>query len=124
MTDFPRETSWIDGRLTSRRPPPPPPLPRAPAAPAAPVALATDSTFLSFPVDMGLAVMFPLHGHIGMNYVITDYVPKLLSKAAVGPARAIMVGVTGATMLGLTKLNVEGPGITGTLKALWRKPKE
>ena len=88
---------------------------------ATPVALATDSTFLSFPVDMGLAVMFPLHGHIGMNYVITDYVPKLFSKAAVGPARAIMVGVTGATMLGLTKLNVEGPGITGTLKALWRK---
>ena len=91
---------------------------------ATPIALATDSTFLSFPVDMGLAVMFPLHGHIGMNYVITDYVPKLFSKAAVGPARAIMVGVTGATMLGLTKLNVEGPGITGTLKALWRKPKE
>ena len=74
--------------------------------------------------EAGLAVMFPLHGHIGMNYVITDYVPKLFSKAAVGPARAIMVGVTGATMLGLTKLNVEGPGITGTLKALWRKPKE
>ena len=39
--------------------------------------------FLSFPVDMGLAIMFPLHGHIGMNYVITDYVPKLFSKAAV-----------------------------------------
>ena len=88
---------------------------------ATPVALATSNSFLSFPVDMGLAIMFPLHGHIGMNYVITDYVPKLLSKAAVGPARAVMVGVTGFTMLGLTKLNVEGPGITGTLKALWRK---
>ena len=34
---------------------------------ATPVALATDNTFLSFPVDMGLAIMFPLHGHIGMN---------------------------------------------------------
>ena len=87
---------------------------------ATPVALATSNSFLSFPVDMGLAIMFPLHGHIGMNYVITDYVPKLFSKAAVGPARAVMVGVTGFTMLGLTKLNVEGPGITGTLKALWR----
>ena len=73
---------------------------------ATPVALATDSTFLSFPVDMGLAVMFPLHGHIGMNYVITDYVPKLFSKAAVGPARAIMVGVTGATMLGLSLIHI------------------
>ena len=42
-------------------------------------------------------------------------------RRAVGPARAIMVGVTGFTMLGLTKLNIQGPGITGTLKALWRK---
>ena len=86
---------------------------------ATPVALATSNSFLSFPVDMGLAIMFPLHGHIGMNYVITDYVPKLLSKAAVGSARAVMVGVTGFTMLGLTKLNIQGPGITGT-PALWR----
>ena len=85
-----------------------------------PLAIASEGSSLSFPVDMALAVAFPLHGHIGMNYVITDYVPKLFSKAAVGPARAVMVGVTGFTMLGLTKLNVEGPGITGTLKALWR----
>ena len=87
---------------------------------ATPVALATDQTFLSFPVDMGLAIMFPLHGHIGMNYVITDYIPKLFGNAARGPARIIMCGVTGLTTLGLVKLNIEGPGITGSLKALWR----
>ena len=77
---------------------------------ATPVALATDNTFLSFPVDMGLAIMFPLHGHIGMNYVITDYVPKLFSKAAVGPARAVMVGVTGHDAR--PDQNIQGPGIT------------
>ena len=87
---------------------------------ATPVALATSNSFLSFPVDMGLAIMFPLHGHIGMNYVITDYVPKLLSKAAVGPARAVMVGVTG-TMLGLTN-SISRAGVTGTLKALGGSP--
>ena len=86
---------------------------------ATPVALATDNTFLSFPVDMGLAVMFPLHGHIGMNYVLTDYVPKI-SKAALGPSRVALAGVTAVSILGLTKLNLEGPGITGTLKAFWR----
>jgi len=31
-----------------------------------------------------------------------------------------MTGVTGLTCLGLLKLAFEGPGITGTLKALWR----
>ena len=87
---------------------------------ATPVALATSSTPLSFPVDMGLAVMFPLHGHIGMNYVLTDYVPKMFGKSALGPARAIMAGVTGVTVLGLVKLNLQGPGITGALKSFWR----
>merc|ERR1740121_428529 len=53
---------------------------------------------------MALALAFPLHGHIGMNYVLSDYVPKFFGKA----------------VLGLTKLNLEGPGITGTLKALWK----
>eukprot|EP00634_Sargassococcus_sp_CCMP2135_P015260 CAMPEP_0198656460 /NCGR_PEP_ID=MMETSP1467-20131203/9852_1 /TAXON_ID=1462469 /ORGANISM="unid. sp., Strain CCMP2135" /LENGTH=33 /DNA_ID= /DNA_START= /DNA_END= /DNA_ORIENTATION= len=33
-----------------------------------------------------------------------------------------MFGVTGLTFAGLLKLNVQGPGITGALEALWRKP--
>ncbi|KAJ1452015.1 CybS-domain-containing protein [Pelagophyceae sp. CCMP2097] len=85
-----------------------------------PVALAAPSA-LNFPLDMALAVFFPLHAHIGMNYVISDYVPKFLSRAAIGPARAVMLGVTSVTVLGLFKLNVEGPGITKSLKQLWYK---
>ena len=85
-----------------------------------PLAIASEGSSLSFPVDMALAVAFPLHGHIGMNYVITDYIPKLFGNAARGPSRIIMRGITGLTTLGLVKLNVEGPGITGALKALWR----
>ena len=27
------------------------------------------------PVDLALGVIFPLHAHIGMNWVISDYVP-------------------------------------------------
>ena len=118
-----------------------------------PVALLVPSQ-ANFLLDMALAVAFPLHGHIGMNYVITDYVPKFFGKAARGPARIAMLGesqrnppppfalvaadpttlratelylsmgktttragVTSVTTLGLFKLNIQGPGITKTLKA-------
>ena len=57
-----------------------------------------------------------------MNYVLTDYVPKFIGKSARGPAKVVMLGVTGLTTLGLLKLNIEGPGITETLKSMWRSP--
>lgn len=73
------------------------------------------------PVDVALGFALPFHAHIGMNYVITDYVPKFLSKSALGPARMAMAGVTGVTVLGLTKLNLKGAGITATVKSMWYK---
>ena len=73
------------------------------------------------PVDLALGVALPLHGHIGMNYVITDYAEKFIGAGARGPARIAMVGFTGISMIGLTKLNLTGPGITETIKSLWRK---
>ena len=76
---------------------------------------------MQFVMDMALAIALPLHGHIGMNYVLTDYVPKFIGKAARGPARIIMFGITGGTTAGLLKLNLTGPGIIGTVKALWGK---
>ena len=39
------------------------------------------------PVDMMLGIMFPLHAHISMNFVITDYLPKLTSSASAPPFR-------------------------------------
>ena len=85
-----------------------------------PLAFLLSPSSFCFPVDLALGVVFPVHAHIGMNYVITDYIPKLFGNAARGPSRIIMCGITGLTTLGLVKLNVEGPGITGALKALWR----
>lgn len=76
---------------------------------------------MNLPVDLALGIALPLHAHIGMNYVITDYAEKVLGKGARGPARYAMVGFTGLTALGLTKLNLTGVGITETVKALWRK---
>ena len=60
-----------------------------------------------------------------MNYVITDYASKLLGNGARGPARMGMLAFTGVSVAGLTKLNLTGPGITETMKAMWRKqPKQ
>jgi len=68
-------------------------------------------------VDLVLGIAFPIHGHIGMNGVITDYVPK--------PARVIArygaLATTTITLIGLMKLNLFGPGITETYKSLWRR---
>mmetsp|Transcript_40363 Transcript_40363/g.71759 ORF Transcript_40363/g.71759 Transcript_40363/m.71759 type:complete len:176 (-) Transcript_40363:17-544(-) len=82
-----------------------------------------------FPVDLAMGVALPVHGHIGMNYVVSDYAPKAwkLMGLAKGTARlgtqACRVGVLGASaaaFLGLTYLNLAGPGISETLKDLYR----
>jgi succinate dehydrogenase (ubiquinone) membrane anchor subunit len=65
-------------------------------------------------------VAFPIHAHIGLNFVISDYVPK----ASRAPARYALLGVTALTMLGLLKLNLSGHGITETYKSLWREKDE
>ena len=66
-----------------------------------------------------LGVVLPIHGHIGMTGVLTDYVPKL-SKGALGPSRALMLAFTGITVVGLLKYNLAGDGMTKSLKQLWR----
>ena len=70
---------------------------------------------------MALGVLFPLHSHIAMNFVITDYVPKVTKSAsAIMAVRVLMLGVTGVMTLGMWRLNTEGAGVTGTLKRLWK----
>jgi len=68
-------------------------------------------------VDAGLALAVPLHGHIAMNYVVTDYVPKSVA----GAARWGVLGASALTFAGLAKLAIAGPGVTPTVKALWTK---
>lgn len=41
-----------------------------------------------------------------------------------GGARVGLVVVTAATILGLLKLNVQGPGLTGSLKQMWKAPEK
>ena len=75
---------------------------------------------LQMPLDLALGLALPVHGHIGMNMVLTDYAKKIAGKGAIGPSRMALAVLTGTTMLGLLKLNLTGPGITESVKSFWR----
>jgi succinate dehydrogenase (ubiquinone) membrane anchor subunit len=84
-----------------------------------PVAFVLSPSVFNKPVDVALSVLFPAHFHIGMNYIISDYVPKALRSAA----RTGLVGVTLVTTLGLLRLSIEKEGLTECIKSLWRRKK-
>ena len=67
-------------------------------------------------IDLALGVAMPVHSHVAMNFIISDYVPK----AARGPTRLAMLALTAATTVGLFRLNARGEGITRTVKSLWK----
>ncbi|CAM9416081.1 unnamed protein product [Choristocarpus tenellus] len=83
-----------------------------------PVAITTSPSMITKPLDVLLGLAIPIHAHIGMNYIITDYVPR----SGRGMARGGMLAATVLATLGLLKLNIEGAGLTETLKATWRQP--
>ena len=90
-----------------------------------PAALALSPSMLNMPVDIALGLALPIHGHIGMNLVITDYAKKVFGAGAITPCRMLLTAFTGVTLIGLAKLNLAGPGITETVKCFWRpKAKE
>lgn len=66
-----------------------------------------------------LAGNISAHSWIGLNYVATDYVPKV-SKALLGPSRVAIAGMTAVTFLGLTRVSIQSEGgIKGCIKGLW-----
>jgi succinate dehydrogenase (ubiquinone) membrane anchor subunit len=86
-----------------------------------PVSFALAPSPMNQPIDLALGVLYPVHGHVGLNYVISDYVPKAFRTAA----RVSLLGFTVATVAGLTQLNLQGPGMTQTVKNLWAdKPRK
>jgi succinate dehydrogenase (ubiquinone) membrane anchor subunit len=70
------------------------------------------------PIDLALGVALPLHSHIALNFVVSDYVPTKIAPVA----RAGLLGVTALTLFGLFTLNTKGEGITKTVKRLWKAP--
>merc|ERR1711907_840927 len=70
-------------------------------------------------INVFVGIVFPVHGHIGMTGVVTDYIPKFFGKQFLGPARMALFGLTSVTVLGLLKINLTGDGMAGTVKAMW-----
>jgi succinate dehydrogenase hydrophobic anchor subunit len=63
-----------------------------------------------------------VHSWIGLNYVCTDYVPKV-SQKLLGPARILNAGIAVVTFLGLARIAVSSKGgIKGCIKGLWNPP--
>ncbi|RLN96357.1 hypothetical protein BBJ28_00007920 [Nothophytophthora sp. Chile5] len=82
-----------------------------------PVAFVLSPSPLAMPVDLALGAILPIHAHIGMNNVISDYVPKRMRTLA----RVSWLGVTAVMFLGLLRVNIEGPGLTECVKTVWRE---
>ena len=68
-----------------------------------------------------LAATISFHSWMGMNYVCTDYIPKI-SKSLLGPSRIFNAGLGAVTLLGLGRIALSDPGIKGTIKGLWNPP--
>ena len=81
-----------------------------------PIAIFMSPSGFNVPIDFALALIFPFHSHVALNYVVSDYVPK----PARQPARIALLITTVVTVIGLLKVNIQGPGITETLLSLWR----
>ncbi|KXZ42626.1 hypothetical protein GPECTOR_129g556 [Gonium pectorale] len=88
---------------------------------ATPVAVVSSKgSVLQKTADFVFSLAIPVHSHICMNAVVTDYFPKV----ARGPARLGVLGMSVVTYLGIMKVNLSGPGLTETVRGLWRKPEK
>ena len=85
-----------------------------------PFAMVWGNSMVTVPCDLALGILMPIHGHVGLNYIVSDYIPP----AARGATRAGLVAATAVTILGLLKLNIQGPGLTGSLKQMWKSPEK
>lgn len=67
-------------------------------------------------VDMGLAVVVPLHGYLGLMQIITDYVHGAPTPFVKAGATALFI----ATVGGLVYFNLNDVGITEGVKQIWK----
>ena len=85
-----------------------------------PAAFIMSPSLVNKPIDLALGFIFPFHSYVAFNYIISDYLPKTLRSTA----RVSLLGITVIATAGLLRLNIQGVGLTETLKSLWYKPKK
>mmetsp|Transcript_23943 Transcript_23943/g.42417 ORF Transcript_23943/g.42417 Transcript_23943/m.42417 type:complete len:159 (+) Transcript_23943:107-583(+) len=84
-----------------------------------PIAFVLSPSMLNYPIDIALGFIIPVHSGVSMTMVAQDYVPRGTARSA---AKVLICLLTFVTGYGLMKVNMCGPGITESVKSLWRKP--
>jgi succinate dehydrogenase hydrophobic anchor subunit len=80
----------------------------------------SDTSIINKVFGLGIASVTAGHSWIGLNYVATDYIPKV-SKALVGPARLVNATLAVVTFVGLSCIACNNAGgLRGTVLGLWR----
>jgi succinate dehydrogenase (ubiquinone) membrane anchor subunit len=72
-------------------------------------------------VDLGLAVVLPLHCHIGFSSIITDYLPARKFRFIYKLSYSALCALTLTTIYGLYSFNTTNVGITEGVKRLWKQ---
>lgn len=74
-------------------------------------------------VDFGLGFVIPIHAHIGIGAVITDYLPGRKFPFINKVANVTLYALTLGTIYGLYQYNTNEIGISEGVRRLWKKEK-
>lgn len=71
-------------------------------------------------VDFGLAIVLPLHSHIGFGAMLTDYLPRRKYPSVYPLCRGVLFATTGLCMWGLYRFNTRDVGIVEGVRTVWK----
>ncbi|KAJ1567044.1 membrane anchor subunit of succinate dehydrogenase, Sdh4, partial [Nowakowskiella sp. JEL0078] len=70
-------------------------------------------------IDLGLAVVIPLHCHFGLEGLVVDYLPYRTYPVIYRAGKILVYTLTGLTIYGLYEFNTNDIGITEFTKRIW-----
>jgi len=70
-------------------------------------------------IDLGLAVVLPLHCHLGFGAIVTDYLPKRKFPRVYPISKGLLIAGTGTAIYGLWSFNTKDVGICEAVSTLW-----
>lgn len=70
-------------------------------------------------VDLGLTFVLPLHAYLGMDAIITDYLPSRKFPLVHKLVKGSLIGATVLTIYGFYKFNTNDIGLGAFVKTAW-----
>lgn len=70
-------------------------------------------------LDVALAIILPLHSHIGLQTIVDDYLPKRKFGIGYNVAKGSLLLATGLAFYGAYRFNTENIGLSQAIKELW-----